>query len=94
VARQLAGVLSVTQRGVHRRLPAPGPIAFGRGLEITLDCEEAAFEGSSAFLLGSVLEQFFARYAAMNGFTETVLRCGGRGETMRWPARPGRRASC
>gem|GEM_PF-3930719 len=44
-----------------------------RDLEITLSCDEAAFEGSGVFLLGSVLERFFARYVAINSFTEMVL---------------------
>ena len=30
--------------------------SFGRGLEITLTCDEAAFQGSGAFLLGAVLD--------------------------------------
>ena len=66
-----------------------GPTTFGRGLEITLTCDEAAFEGSGVFLLGSVLERFFAKYTAINSFTETVLRSVQRAEVMRWPAKPG-----
>ena len=42
-------------------------------------------------LLGAVLEQFFAKYASLNSFTETVIRSTERGELMRWPARIGRR---
>ncbi len=53
--------------------------------------EEAAFEGTGAFLLGSVMEEFFSRYVSLNSFTETVLRTMERGEVMRWPARIGRR---
>ena len=37
---------------VVRRLPRAGPLAFGRGLEITSTVDELAFEGASAFLLG------------------------------------------
>ena len=42
-------------------------------------------------LLGAVLEHFFARYASINSFTETILTSADRGEVMRWPARIGRR---
>jgi len=70
-----------------------GPAAFARGLEIRLGCDESAFEGSSVFLLGAVLERFFARYVTINSFTETVLRTPQRGEIMRWPAKIGRRTS-
>jgi type VI secretion system protein ImpG len=65
-------------------------VTYGRGLEVTLDCDETAFEGTGAFLLGAVLERFFARYCTINGFTETVLKTD-RGELMRWPAIIGRR---
>ena len=41
--------------------------------------------------VGAVLEQFFAKYASLNSFTETVIRSTERGELMRWPARIGRR---
>ncbi len=91
VRRQVEGVRSVATRPVTRRIPTPGPITFGRGLEVTLTCEDAAFEGTGAFLLGAVLEEFFAHYVSLNSFTETVLRTMERGEIKRWPARIGRR---
>lgn len=94
VRKQIEGVRSVAHRAVNRRLPSPGPITFGRGLEITVTCDERGFEGTGAFLLGSVLEQFFARYVSINSFTETILRSTDRGELMRWPTRLGRRHIC
>jgi type VI secretion system protein ImpG len=60
-------------------------------MEVTLTCDESAFEGSGAFLLGAVLERFFAKYVSLNSFTETVLRTVQRGEIMRWQTRAGRR---
>jgi len=91
LTRQIEGIQSVRVQPVTRRLPAPGPITFGRGLEIQLDVDELAFEGSSAFLLGSVLEEFFARHVSLNSFTETALRSSRRGEVMRWQPRWGER---
>ena len=69
----------------------PGPIAFARRLEVSLTLDETAFEGSGVFLLGAVLEQFFARYVSINSFTETVIKTLSRGEIMRWPTRIGQR---
>lgn len=89
--RRIKGLLSVQSANVTRRLAAAGPIVFGRGLEIALRCDESAFEGSGAFLLGAVLERFFARYVSLNTFTETVLSTVERGEIMRWPPRTGSR---
>jgi type VI secretion system protein ImpG len=60
-------------------------------VEIALDLDELAFQGSSAFLLASVLERFFARHAAINSFTQLTLRTPQRGEVMRWPPRGGLR---
>jgi type VI secretion system protein ImpG len=85
--RQAQGVRRVAVSPRTRRLPAPGPIVFGRGLEIRMTVDETAFAGASAFLLGAVLEQVFARLASMNTFTELVLVSERRGEIKRWPPR-------
>jgi type VI secretion system protein ImpG len=89
VQRQIDGVISAQSRPITRRAPIPGPIAFARGLEVAVQLDESAFEGAGAFLLGAVLEQFFAKYVSINSFTETVVRSTERGEIMRWPARIG-----
>ncbi len=91
VRKQIDGIRSTAAAGITRALPVPGPTTFGRGLEITLTADEGAFEGAGVFLLGSVLERFFAKYVAINSFTETVLRTVQRGEIMRWRARAGLR---
>ena len=89
--RQIDGITAVASRPINRRLPSPGPITFGRGLELNLTCDETAFEGTGIFLLGSVLERFFSRYVSINSFVETVLSSVNRGEVMRWPVRMGSR---
>jgi type VI secretion system protein ImpG len=91
IRKQIEGVRSVAARPITRRIPTAGPITFGRGLEIAITCDETAFEGSGVFLLGAVLEQFFARYVSINSFTETVVNSSDRGVVMRWPTRIGRR---
>src|SRR6185437_9730949 len=89
--KQIDGLRSTASAGITRPLPVPGPTTFGRGMEVTLTCDETAFEGSGVFLLGAVLERFFAKYVSLNSFTETVLRTIQRGEIMRWQTRAGRR---
>jgi len=76
---------------IIRRVSGPGPIAFARGLEVVLNFDEIGFEGTGVFILGSVLEQFLAKYVSLNSFTETVIKTQQRGEIMRWPAQMGRR---
>jgi len=91
ISKQIEGLLSIQCRDVVRRINTAGPIVFGRGLKITIDFDENAFEGSGVFLLSAVLEQFLARYVSINSFTETVIRTTDRGEIIKWPARIGKR---
>lgn len=89
--KQIDGIRSVHTERVVRRLPGPGPLAFGRGLEIAVLVDELAFAGGSAYLLGAVLSHFLARHVSINSFTETVLRSHGRGEINRWVPQWGAR---
>jgi type VI secretion system protein ImpG len=89
--RQIDGVKGLALRPVTRRLPRPGPLVFGRGVELTMTFDENEFAGAGAFLLGMVLERFFARHVGLNTFTETVLQSSQRGEIARWVPRPGER---
>lgn len=89
--KQIDAVLSVRATPSVRRLPGRGPLCYGRGIRIDLEVDELGFQGGSAFLFGSVLEQFFARHASLNSFTETVLRASTRGEIMHWGPRCGNR---
>jgi type VI secretion system protein ImpG len=91
IRKQIDGVLSIRSRPVMRRIDLPGPMAFGRGLQMEVVFDESAFEGSGVILLGAVLEQFFARYVSINAFTETLITTTERGEIKRWPVRVGRR---
>jgi type VI secretion system protein ImpG len=90
-ARQLEGLMSIACHPIVRRIPGAGPVAAGRGLELTLTIDDAAFGGSGAMLLAAVLDRFFAKYVSINAFTETVFRTPERGEVKRWPMRIGQR---
>lgn len=91
VQRQIEGVKSIASAPIVRRLPLPGPVSYARGLELILELDERAFEGTGVCLLGNVLQSFFARYVSINSFTEMVLKTSQRGEVLRWPATLGRR---
>jgi type VI secretion system protein ImpG len=88
--RQIDGIRSVRVGRIVRKLRGPGPLAFGRGLEIAVQVDELAFEGASAFMLGSVLDRYFARHVSINSFTETVVRSENR-EINRWEQQWGAR---
>lgn len=91
IRQQVEGVRSIHSRPITRRLPGPGPTTFARGLELTLELDKGAFEGSGVFLLGAVLEEFFSKYVSINSFTETIVRSSDGEEVKRWPTRIGRR---
>lgn len=89
--RQLDALLSVTTEPIIRRIPGPGPVCAGRGLQITLTLDETPLVPSGGILLGAVLDRFFAKYVTVNSFTQTVLRSPDRGEISRYPIRLGSR---
>lgn len=89
--RRIRGIKSVDSRPVIRRFPQRAGTGAARGLEVAVTLDEKAFEGSGVFLLGAVLDRFLAEYAAMNHFTQTVVRTVERGDIMRWPPRAGAR---
>ncbi len=91
LARHVEGVMSIDARPTVQRMPIRGPISFGNGLELRLRLDEDSFTGVGCFLLGAVLDRFFAKYVSLNSFTRTVVESAQRGEIVRWPARAGMR---
>jgi type VI secretion system protein ImpG len=89
--RKIRGVRGIDSQPVIRRVRQRAGSGAARGTEVTVTLEDRAFEGSGVFLLGAVLDRFFAEYAAMNHFTQVVIRTLDRGEIMRWPTRSGSR---
>ncbi len=87
--RRIRGVLGIRSRRIVRRLRQENGFNAARGIEVTVTLDEKAFEGSGIFLIGAVLDRFFAEYAAINSFTETVIESTQRGVVKRWPPRAG-----
>lgn len=81
---QVDALQSVVCKSVSRRLPMSGPIAFGRGLEISLQVDPSAFAGQSVLLFGAVMARFLQRHVEINHFVETVLKNTRGEELMRW----------
>lgn len=88
---QADGLRSLRAHNAVRRLPFAGPLSFGTGTELTLEVDEQAFQGSSAFLMGCLLECYLARQAAVNSFTQFTLKSAQRGVIKAWPPRVGLR---
>jgi type VI secretion system protein ImpG len=89
--KQIDAIARCRLQPITRRLPRSGPILFGRGVSVTITLDETLFAGTSPYLFGAVLEQFFARHVGLNSFTETALHSLQRGEIARWAPRMGSR---
>lgn len=92
LARHARAISRVTSRTVTERLGLPGPLCFGRGVEITLTLDEAVLAGGSVLLLPALLARLFARHAGINSFVRCRTRLSHRQEEVAWPMTPGIRA--
>lgn len=91
IAKQMEGLVSVNSRPIVRRI-TEGPLSTAvRGLEVKIGFDESFFEGAGCYVLGAVLETFFAKYVTLNSFTETGIHSQQRGDIARWPAKSGKR---
>jgi type VI secretion system protein ImpG len=68
------GITEMNCRPVLRHMGAEPWRGFCRGTEVTLTFDEDYYEGSGAFLFATVLNSFFASYAAMNSFTQLIIK--------------------
>lgn len=91
IQKQIHAVRALNCKQITRRIISSDNIGFARGLEVTLELEESALTGTGAFLLGAVLERFFAKSVSINSFTETVVKTIERGEIKRWNKNRGKR---
>lgn len=87
--RRIRGIQGISSRPVVRRIRQENGFNVARGIEITVLFDEKAFEGSGIVLIGAVLDRFFAEYASLNTFTQTVIESQQRGVVKRWPPRSG-----
>lgn len=74
IRQQIEGITKVHSRRVTRRSSSLGWNGFCRGMEVTIEFDEARYVGSSVFLIASVLEKFLGLYASLNSFTQLVAR--------------------
>lgn len=92
VERRIRGIVDVRTKPIVRKVKQESGFNAARGIEVTIEFDENAFEGEGVFLAGAVLDHFLADYSSLNSFTETVIATRQRGVIKRWPARIGRKA--
>ena len=89
--RKIRGVRSVDSRPIVRRVRQRSGSRRRARHRDHGHARREGLRGSGVFLLGAILDRFFAEYPALNHFTQTVIRTVERGEIMRWPPRMGLR---
>ena len=91
--KQIDGIVALNFTRTTRRIELPGPICFARGTSVELILDEECYEGTGVFLLGMILDQFFARLVSVNSFTQFTLSTTNNGEIFTWPVRIGMKVS-
>ena len=90
IDRQIDGIREMHARPVAARLGSEAWRGFCRGTQVTLVFDEAQYVGGSALLFAAVLHHFFALHAAVNSFTQVVMKSLQREpEWKRWPPLAG-----
>jgi len=89
-AKQIHGIAGLTCRRKMHHMGEDAWRGFCRGLEVTLAFDERLYVGTSALLLASVLNHFFALYTSINSFSQLVVKRTQREELWhRWPPMAG-----
>jgi len=91
IERRIRGIVNVSTEPVVRKIRQDTGYNAARGIRVTIEVDETAFEGSGAFLLGTILSKFLTEYASINSFVETAMRSRQRGEIKVWKPVVGER---
>lgn len=84
--------------GIHKvqihpgtaRVNDKGRVAVCSGSEILIEMTQAAYAGSNVFFFASVLDHFFAQFAAVNSYTRLTIKLKEHEQHYHtWPARVG-----
>ncbi|QNP49099.1 type VI secretion system baseplate subunit TssF [Diaphorobacter aerolatus] len=92
-AQQGDAIASVSVTPMYARMLQPGPIVYGRGVDIHLTVDQSKFGGASPWLFGAVLERFFARHVGINSATRLKMSTLQGGSFAQWATRLGMRPS-
>jgi len=88
--KQIAGIVKISSQPTLAKWVTCGQMSFVRGIEIILELDEEAFDGS-VYLFSSIIERFLALYAAINSFTKVVVRTQQSEHIFKtWPPRSGK----
>lgn len=84
IEKRIRGIVGISTKPVVRKIRQSNGYNPARGLQIAIEFDETAYEGSGAFLLGAVLSRFLSEYSSINSFVEVSAHSRQRGHIMRW----------
>jgi type VI secretion system protein ImpG len=85
-------LISVSAKPGTARVPGGRAGGFCRGLDVTLQFDQRAWQVSGLYLFAAVLDRFLALHATVNSFVRTTATLRGRpGRVAAWPPRAGAR---
>lgn len=68
------GIFKVLVKPGTARVNQNGRVAVCSGSEILIEMAQAAYVGSNVFFFGSILDLFFAQFAAVNSYTRLTIK--------------------
>ncbi|MEM1234429.1 MAG: type VI secretion system baseplate subunit TssF [Pseudomonadota bacterium] len=71
---QITALTGLEARSATRTIERPDGFHPARGMEVTVIFDEDKLDTATMVAMGAVLDRFFADHAAINSFTETVLK--------------------
>ncbi|MFT7681535.1 MAG: type VI secretion system protein ImpG [Moritella dasanensis] len=90
---QIQHIDALTISPATAKLQVQGRMGVCYGSDINLTLNPAGFPDNDLFFFATVLDRFFALFAAINSFTRLKVTCHGRTQLYhQWPARIGERA--
>jgi type VI secretion system protein ImpG len=78
----VASIVESTARQVLEEVWIGANRCFARGVEVTVDMNEAALPGQCVFLYASILEHFLSWSSSLNCFTRLVVRSAETGNVL------------
>lgn len=88
----IEAITKVSSKPATAPVCVDGRLAFCRGTDIEVELDESRLIGTSAWLLASVLEHFFAACCPVNSFTRTLVKLKHKeGYLKKCPPRSGSR---
>lgn len=88
-SRQIQALHSISTRQITRTVRRPSGFHAASGIQVTLEFDDDVLDPGSLVAFTAMLDRFLADYAAVNSFTQCVVRSRKDRVIKSWPPRSG-----